>query len=287
MSKANDLLRAGELRAAIDEVTREVKANPMNAGARTFLFELLSFAGEFDRAEKQLEAIGHSDVKTELGTMVYRNNLKSERERRKLFQEGVNPSFLTEPPEYIDWHIAAINYWRIGKLEEARELLDRAEEARPAFKGNADGRDFADFRDYDDFVAPVFELIVKDQYVWLPIEQVRSIEITKPKHLRDLLWTAVRVESLDGTIGEVYIHSLYSGSSDHAEDQVKLGRKTDWQEVAGGFYRASGLRTYLVDDEDKPLFEFNLIEFDHPDSETPNGESDNSPETSSTEPEAN
>ncbi len=267
MTKANDLLRAGELKAAIEEVTREVKNNPTNGNSRTFLFELLSFAGEFERAEKQLEAIGHQDVKTEMGTMVYRNNLKAERERLHLFKQGVQPAFLTEPPEYVDWQLSAINNFRLGNLQAARELLDRAEEARPAFKGTADGQAFADFRDYNDFVAPVFELIVKNQYVWLPVEHVRSIEIHAPKTLRDLLWTPVTVESIDGTVGEVYIHALYCGSSEHENDLVKLGRMTDWQEVEEGFYTGSGLRAFLIDDEDKALFDLKLIEFDHPEPE--------------------
>jgi type VI secretion system protein ImpE len=267
MSKANDLLRAGELQAAIEEVTREVKNNPTHGNSRTFLFELLSFAGEFERAEKQLEAIGHQDVKTEMGTMVYRNNLKAERERLHLFKQGVHPAFLTEPPEYVDWQLSAINNFRLGNLQEARALLDRAEEARPAFKGTADGKPFEDFRDYNDFVAPVLELIVKNQYVWLPIEHVRSIEIQPPKTLRDLLWTPVTVESIDGTVGEVYIHTLYCGSSEHPNDMVKLGRMTDWQEVEEGFYTGSGLRSFLVDDEDKALFDLKLIEFDHPEPE--------------------
>lgn len=278
MSKANDLLRAGDLKAAIEVVTREVKNNPTNSNSRTFLFELLSFAGEFDRAEKQLEAIGHQDMKTEMGTIVYRNNLKAERERLHLFKQGVQPSFLTEPPEYVDWQLNAINYFRLGKLQEAREFLDRAEEARPAFKGTADGKPFADFRDYNDFVAPVFELIVKNQYVWLPIEHVRSIEIHPPKNLRDLLWTPVTVESIDGTVGEVYIHALYCGSSEHENDMVKLGRMTDWQELEEGFYTGSGLRAFLVDDEDKALFDLKLIEFDHPEAEQAEPVADDSQE---------
>jgi type VI secretion system protein ImpE len=244
-----------------------VKNNPTHGNSRTFLFELLSFAGEFERAEKQLEAIGHQDVKTEMGAMVYRNNLKAERERLHLFKQGVQPAFLTEPPEYVDWQINAINNFRLGNLKEARELLDRAEEARPAFKGTADGKPFEDFRDFNDFVAPIFELIVKSQYVWLPIEHVRSIEIHAPKNLRDLLWTPVTVESIDGTVGEVYIHALYSGSSEHENDMVKLGRMTDWREVEEGFYTGSGLRAFLLDDEDKALFDLKLIEFDHPEPE--------------------
>ena len=56
----------------------------------------------------------------------------AERERRRLFEEGVQPHFLKEPPAYVDMHVAAINQMREGKLSEARATLDRAEEERPS-----------------------------------------------------------------------------------------------------------------------------------------------------------
>ena len=89
---------------------------------------------------------------------------------------------------------------------EARASLDRAEEERPATAGKLNGEDFQDFRDYDDRLGGVIELIVKDKYVWLPIEQIRHLEISPPKQLRDMLWANARVEALDGTeIGRAHV----------------------------------------------------------------------------------
>src|SRR5438105_2775459 len=91
MKTAKELLAAGELRAAIEELTREVKSNPADTSRRTFLFELLCFAGEWDRAERQLDVIGHQSVQAEVGVQAYRNNLKAERDRRRLFSDGLQP----------------------------------------------------------------------------------------------------------------------------------------------------------------------------------------------------
>src|SRR5947209_9402883 len=135
MPQAKELFEAAKLRDAIEQLISEVKANPTDASRRTFLFELLCFAGEWDRAEKQLDVIGHQSTQAELGVMVYRANIKAERERRRLFEEGVQPHFLKEPPAYVDMHVAAINQMREGKLSEARATLDRAEEERPAISG--------------------------------------------------------------------------------------------------------------------------------------------------------
>jgi len=261
MVRARELFEAARLNEAIEQVTSEVKANPLDVSRRTFLFELLCFAGEWERAEKQLDVIGHQSAQAELGAMIYRANIKAEDERRRLIADGVQPHFLKEPPAYIDLNILALNQIREGKLAEARSTLDRAEEERPAIPGKLDGQEFQDFRDYDDFVAPVLELFVKDKYVWMPFEQIKSLEIKPPKQLRDLLWAGARVEALDGTVGEVYIPGLYSGTSEHTDDQARLGRLTDWRQLGEDIYRTVGLRMFRVGEEEKTLFEVRSIEF--------------------------
>lgn len=262
MATAKELLDAGQLQAAIKEVTQEVKSKPSEMRQRTFLFELLCFAGDYDRAEKQLEVVGHQSAQAELGVQVYRNNLKAERERRRLFSDGLAPHFLTEPPHYVDLHVSAINRVREGNFEEAREILDRAEEERPALSGKVDDETFSDFRDYDDLVGPVLELIVHDKYTWVPFEQIKQIKITAPRQLRDLIWTPARIEAIDGTIGEVFIPALYVLSSDHPNDQVKLGRMTDWIEINKLLNLPKGLRLFMVDGEDKAMLEVRNIEFE-------------------------
>jgi len=263
MTRAKALFDAGQLDAAIEEVSREVKAHPTDTSRRTFLFELLCFAGEWDRAEKQLDALGHQDVKAEIGVQVYRDNIKAERDRRRLFSDGLQPHFLTEPPAYIDLHLAAINRLREGKTVEARETLDRAEEERPALAGTFNGKRFEDFRDWDDQVGPVLELIINGQYTWLPFEQIGRIEINPPTQARDLVWASARIQATDGTVGEVSVPALYAGSSEHASDQVRLGRMTDWKQLSDDLSVAVGLRLFLVDGEDKPLFEARSVEFEH------------------------
>jgi len=261
MAEAKELFEAAKLQEAIEQLIGEVKANPADTSRRTFLFELLCFAGEWDRAEKQLDVIGHQSAEAELGVMVYRAIIKAERERQRLFKEGVAPHFLKEPPAYVDLHVTAINQIREGKTAEARATLDRAEEERPAISGTLGDVEFQDFRDADDLVAPVLELIVKDKYVWFPFEQVKRMEIAPPRSLRDLLWASASIEALDGTIGEVYVPALYCGTGEHDDNQVKLGRVTDWKQVGDNLYRSVGLRLFLVDDEDKTMFETKSVTF--------------------------
>lgn len=261
MTEARELLAAGKLLEATEKLLGEVKANPTDASKRTFLFELSCFAGDWDRAERQLDVIGHQSAQAELGVSVYRANMKAEKERARVFSEGVEPHFLSEPPAYVDHYLAAIKHANQGQLAQAQAALEQAEEERPAISGSRDGITFQDFRDYDDFVAGVLELIVKDQYVWLPFEQIKRLEITPPRQLRDLLWASVRIEALDGTVGEVYVPSLYAGTSTHPDDQVRLGRITDWMKLGDDLLRSYGLRLFAVDGDENSLFEAGVLEF--------------------------
>ena len=70
MPTARELFDAGKLREAIDAATAEVKASPTDTRRRTFLFELLCFAGEWDRAEKQIDVIGQQSVQAALAVTV-------------------------------------------------------------------------------------------------------------------------------------------------------------------------------------------------------------------------
>ncbi|PWT95643.1 MAG: avirulence locus temperature-dependent protein secretion protein [Blastocatellia bacterium] len=261
MNEARDLLAAGHLNEAIESLLAHVKQNPGDAPGRTFLFELSCLSGDWERAERQLDVIGHQSTQAQLGVMVYRANINAERERKRVFTEGVQPHFLREPPPYVDLLVDALRQVHDGKFAEARATLDRAEEERPAIVGQIDGKPFQDFRDYDDFTAPVLELIVKDKYVWLPLEQIKSMQITPPRQLRDMIWASARIEALDGTIGEVYMPSLYPLTTEASDDQVRLGRMTDWKKLGEDVGAGVGLRLFVVDGEERTMFETSPVQF--------------------------
>ena len=258
---AKALYEAGELGPAIEALTREVKANPSDTARRILLFELLCFAGEWERADKQLDVIGHQSAGAEIGVQVYRNCIKAERDRRRLISDCLQPHFLSEPPAYVDLHLEAINRLREGNAQQARETLDRAEEERPALSGIIDEQLFQDFRDYDDLFGPVLEVIVQDKYTWLPFEQIKRMEIDRPKQLRDLIWATASIETTDREL-RAFLPTLYANTSEHEDDQVRLGRMTDWKEVGEELYLGAGLRLFAVDGEEKPMLEVRRVEFD-------------------------
>lgn len=273
MNQVKQLLDAADLDAAVAAATAVVKARPTDAGARTLLFEVLALAGEWDRALKQLDVITHADTQREIGVQVYRNNIAALRAREQFFDRGGDPHFLIEPPPYVDHLLAAVNHARTNDAAATRAALDRAETERPAFAGIVDDdANFDDMRDADDFVASVLEAVVSDKYAWIPLEQIKVLEVRAPQNLRDLVWTPARVELRAGTVGEIFIPALYRGSHKHPDARIRLGHLTDWEQVAAGsdasVEQAAGLRLFFVGEEDKAVTDLRRVEFSSNDSTT-------------------
>jgi len=263
MDEAKTQLDAGNLDGAMEAALSVVKSNPTDARARTFLFELACFAGNWERAEKQLDVIGHQDVGAMIGSQIFKQNFYAERNRIRLFSDGLKPEFMMPPPKYVEDLLAANNRIREGNAAEARKMLDEIEEERPAFACKINGEEAEDFRDYNDSTSCIFEAIVKDAYTWLPIEQVQRVEFFAPKTLRDLFWIQAKVEMTNGTGGEMFIPALYANSSKSDNDQVRLGRMTDWRDAGEEIFIGEGLRLFWFNGEDRPILELKEIEFKH------------------------
>jgi len=252
----------GGLSAAVSKTIEDVKQRPTDPALRTRLFELLCFQGDFDRAEKHLDVIGHQDADADWAAQVYHNILAAERNRRRLWTEGLAPEFLLDPPDEIQWHLQAINQLRARQPSAALALLDKSADQRPEIIARIGEQPVANFRDCDDVLAPVLEFIILRDYVWLPLQQVAELEVSKPESPRDLLWIPVRVELHDGTQRRGYMPVLYPGSHEHPDDQVKLGQMTDWRETPDGPVLGVGQRTFLYGDEGVPTLELPPVRFE-------------------------
>jgi type VI secretion system protein ImpE len=250
-----ELLDAGRLSAAVEQVNQEVRLHPTDSRLRTFLFELLCFAGDFQRAERQLDVIGQQDARAEVGVQVYRHVLVAEKARHRCFAEGLRAHFLFDPPLYTPLHLEAVNRLREGDSTAAGALLKESDSLRPRPKGRLDGQVFEDLRDGDDLMAPFLEVFIHDTYIWLPFEQIKHLTISPPQHLRDLLWIPAVLESHHGPVGEVFLPVLYADSSMHADDRLKLGRMTDWQAIAEELVKGVGQHLWFIDAQDKGLLE--------------------------------
>jgi type VI secretion system protein ImpE len=257
---ASELFKQGKLQEAVEAQLKEVKENPADHGRRLFLFELLAFAGDLDRAQRQIDAVNYGDLELNAAVMQYRKILDSERARRRLMSESLIPRFFGQPPEHVQWRMEGINRLREKRPSEAAELFAKATAACPERKGELNGKPFQSLRDCDDLFAGILEVFAQGGYYWVPLEQLDSVTVSPPKTPRDLLWAAARLEMKDST-GNVHLPLLYPGSHEHADNQVKLGRLTDWKSAEGGPVQGIGARIFLVDEDAIGLLDWRNLVF--------------------------
>jgi type VI secretion system protein ImpE len=228
---ATELFRAGRLGEAIQALVTEVRDNPTDTRRRTFLFELLCFAGEFDRAAKHLGVLAGESADTEVGALLYRSALTAERQRESIFQKKEYPAATVEP----------------------------------APSGTLNGRPFQTIEDVDPRIGARLEVFVAGEYVWLPMAYIGTLHMDAPRFLRDLIWSSARVTPAPGIkdqdLGEVILPVLCPLSWKHPDDNVKLGRSTEWQQ-ADGQDTPFGQKLLLLDGEEVvPFLDVRELQF--------------------------
>src|SRR5438477_9748133 len=79
------LFEMGKVREAQAALTAYLRDHPTDVVQRTFLFELLCFSGDYDRAEKQLAVLAQGTADAELGAILYYSALHAEKMRHQVF----------------------------------------------------------------------------------------------------------------------------------------------------------------------------------------------------------
>jgi len=257
--KARDHFEAGRLAAAIDAQLQDVKSAPLDSGKRTFLAELLAFAGQWERANQQLAVLAQETAEKGWGATVYQNLLVAEQTRQKVFAGQARPEVFLEAPPFIVQRWEAVEHLARGGAAATSAGLAKLQEsdaAAPVVRGTLNDQPVEELRDADDLLAPILEVMVLRDYLWVPWSQIRELEIEAPAHPRDLIWTPARIVLSDGEQRRAYLPALYPRSHAAADDNLKLGRLTDWLvPQADGPVRGVGQHVLVAGETDFGLLE--------------------------------
>ena len=228
---ALSLYRSGNLRAAIEALGVELKKQPLDTKRRTFLFELLCFAGEYSRAEKHLDILSDANSEAAAGAMLYRSALHAEKERQNMFASDALP---------------------LGT-------------AHPSPSGELNDEPFAGLIDSDPRIGAHLEAFIAGSYTWIPFAYIESIETEQPKRLRDLLWMPAVLRATPDfrlqDLGEVLLPVIAPLSWKHSDDAVRLGRATVWEENSKYGHVPYGQKLFLNGEEEVPLLEIRKLSF--------------------------
>lgn len=224
------LYRAGQLTPAIEALGMELRKQPTDTKRRTFLFELLCFAGEYDRALKQLDILADSSKDAGAGAMLYRSALHAQRTREEMFAKAELPMSAADAVL-----AATVNGEAVGQLT-----------------------------DEDPRIGANLEVFMAGSYTWIPFRYIESVEIAPPQRLRDLLWATATLTTTPEfrlqDLGEVLLPVLAPLSWRSADDLVRLGRTTVWLEDGSA---PVGQKALISDSAEFPLLTIKDLEFNH------------------------
>ena len=232
---AKQLFEAGKVTEAIQALSAHLRDHPTDSAQRVFLFELLCFAGQYQRAERQLGVLAQGSSQSELGAILYYSALHAEKTRQELFEKQAFPK-------------------------------PRHDGVPPGSShGTLNGKPFRSIRDADPDIESRLEVFAAGAYLWIPFEHIASIQMEPPKRLRDTLWAPAIVAAGPAfhgqELGEVLIPVIYPFSWKHPDESVWLGRSTAWGEDDQGTQYPSGQKLFIVDDQEMPLLEIRSLEF--------------------------
>jgi type VI secretion system protein ImpE len=225
--------RDGQLQLAINALSEELKKQPLDAKRRTFLFELLCFAGEYDRASKQLDILSDASKEAAAGAMLYRAALHAEKTRQDMFAKSELPLGASHPSPSGEWN----------------------------------GQEFTNLQDADPRIGANLEVFIAGSYAWVPFAYVESITVLPPRRLRDLLWMPAILHTTSDfrlqDLGEILLPAIAPLSWRHSDDAVRLGRSTAWEDDEKFGTVPCGQKTLLCGDEEEPFLELRNLIFQH------------------------
>ncbi len=260
--QAETLFKSGQLAEAVDSQLSFVKKNPSDSHARFFLAELASFQGDWDRVDRQLDAIASQDNKVAMLPLLFRQLVRAEVLREQVFFEGRAPELVVSLAQDCQLQLEACTALRLGQYADCRQILERADQERPLVHGTCDGKSFETLLDADDRLRGIAEVLTASgKYFWVPWNSIQSLEFSKPERPMDLIWRKAAISVKDGPEGEVYIPTRYPQPTGWTDEQ-RLGRTTTWVEHANGIVTGIGQRTLLIEEDGIPLLEIGQIMMD-------------------------
>ncbi len=262
--EARELLRSGDVDAALAQLKQEVRKAPRDGRLRTFLFQLFCVSGEWERALNQLATAAELDPAALPMAQAYRAAIRCEVLREQVFAGRRTPTVFGEPEAWMSLLVEANRRLAAGALAEAESLRDAAFADAPASGGRiVSGADDAErgfdwIADADSRVGPMLEAIVEGKYYWVPFHRLRTLTIEPPADLRDQIWMPAHFVWANGGEAVGFVPTRYPGSQ-QASAPLALARRTEWTE-RGGFALGLGQRMFATDAEEVALMDLRRLE---------------------------
>ncbi|TWT50076.1 ImpE protein [Thalassoglobus neptunius] len=261
MTTPIELFQQGKLGEAVALAADDVRSTPGDITKRSLYCELLCFTRDWERADKQLEAITKIDKDAMIGAAMIRHLIRCEVAREEVFEQGRVPEFIKQPSESTQKRLEALTCLREGDVAAAVERIQQASEAESELTGKCNREAFQGIRDLDDLMGPILEVFTATgEYYWVNLDEIDDLEFDAPNNLVDQLWRKARIKTVGELSGRICVPAIYFDSASNEDGRVHVGRATDWvQKVPDGPVCGQGQRELLVGEDVKSIMEVTEI----------------------------
>lgn len=258
MKKIFEMVKLGELDAAIDTTVKQLRDDPLNADVRAAYIELLCIRGDFEQADQQLDMMVRQHPDFLPGAVNLRQLIRAASARQDYYHGGATATLFAEPDAMFEAQLAL----RLAMTEKdvigAAKAAALQEQRREPVAAMINGQHVNDIRDLDDSLGGYLELFGTDgKFYLVRFSEIELLTLQKPASLLDLIWRRSDIILKDGPQGEAFIPLSYIASQSAAE---RLGRDTDWQQHSDQLVTGVGQKMLLAGDNALPLTELRQFE---------------------------
>jgi type VI secretion system protein ImpE len=259
---AEEHLRNGNLQGALEDLKVRIRKEPEKSRYRIFYFQLLAVLGRWQAALNQLNVLGKLDQATYPMVQTYKAAILCEMIRAEIFTGRKTPLIFGEPLPWMAWLVESLRLTADSQYAQAVELRAQAFDLAEASSGTLDDEPFEWIADADSRLGPVLEVILNGKYYWVPFQQIRSLNISPPEDLRDLVWLPAQFVWVNGSEAVGLIPIRYPATELADDSTLQLARTTKWREVSEGVYFGLGQRMLATSRDDYSLLEVKCIEME-------------------------
>lgn len=229
---AQTLLQSGDIAGARAALATQLRMEPGDSKARQFFWQLIALHGEWEKAGTQLQALATAEPKAMMLAGVYNQALAAMLVRDAVWAGKERPQSIVGTEPWVDGLLDALHATTV-MAPDAEARVMAALDAAPANAGSLNGEAFAWVADADQRFGPMLEVIVGDQYGFLPFAAVKRIVAKGPEELRDLIWLQVDIELRSGQSSAAMLPVTYPGTGASRDAALMMARATHWQDRAG------------------------------------------------------
>ena len=260
------------LSETLADVTRQIQANPANADLRAAFVQLLCLAGNWSRAQTQLQSWLALSPQAQPTVNLLQQAIAGELQRDAVLRGVVQPVLPGSAWHWCDTLLAALQAETAGDVARGSALRADALERAAANPGTATQQDqptaFSWLMDGDSRFGPVCEVINQGRYYWIPFAAIREMQFQTPASVTDLVWRHTRVQLVDGSEQVCQIPARYPLLAG-ADERFLRASVTEWQTLGTDDHQfiGQGQKMWLSDSAEFPLLTLQQVMFDNPESD--------------------